>query len=101
MRYAHCLPALLALALGAAAPALAGDHERARAAFERGDILSLAEVLAAARAIQPGAVMEVELEREDGRWIYELTVLAPDGHLMEMEIDAATAEVIDLDREDD
>jgi len=90
-----------------AAPALADrpddarDHDRARRALEAGEILPLAEILAVAEATRPGRVIEVELERDDGRWIYELELVSPEGRLYEMEIDAATGTVLEVEREED
>lgn len=85
-----------------AAPVLAdGDHDRARRALEAGEILSLSEILAAAEAVRPGRVIEVELEKDDGRWVYELELVTPDGRLYEMEIDAATGTLLEIEQEDD
>jgi len=93
------LALLLSLIAG---PALADrdDHDRARRALEAGEVLPLSEILAAVEAAQPGRVIEVELERDDGRWIYELELVAPDGRLVEIEIDAATADILDIEREE-
>jgi Peptidase propeptide and YPEB domain len=41
-----------------------------------------------------GTVVGVELEREKGRWVYEAKVIAPDGRLIEMYIDARTGAII-------
>jgi uncharacterized membrane protein YkoI len=86
-----------------AAPALADrdDHDRARLALQAGEILPLAEILAAAEAARPGRVIEIELERDDGRWIYELELVSPDGFLYEMEIDAASGTILEVEREED
>lgn len=83
-----------------AGPALADDdgHDRARQALQAGEILPLPEILAAAR---PGRVIALELEREDGRWLYELELVTSEGRLYEMEIDAASATVLELEREED
>ena len=93
------LAVLLSLIAG---PALADrdDHDRARRALEAGEVLPLSEILAAVEAAQPGRVIEVELERDDGRWVYELELVAPDGRLVEIEIDAATADILDIEREE-
>ncbi|MCR9149139.1 MAG: PepSY domain-containing protein [Rhodobacteraceae bacterium] len=93
------LALLLSLIAG---PALADrdDHDRARRALEAGEVLPLSEILAAVEAAQPGRVIEVELERDDGRWVYELELVAPDGRILEIEIDAATADILDIDREE-
>jgi uncharacterized membrane protein YkoI len=39
-------------------------------------------------------VLEVELERDDGRWIYELKLLQGGGQLLKLELDAATGQVL-------
>jgi uncharacterized membrane protein YkoI len=39
-------------------------------------------------------VIEVDLDREDGRWVYELKLLPPSGRVFELEVDAATAAVL-------
>ena len=93
------LAVTLAMCLVLAAPALADDrdHERARRALEAGEILPLGEVLARIAREMPGDVLEVELERDDGRWIYEIKLLRADGALLEVEVDAATAAVLDVE----
>jgi uncharacterized membrane protein YkoI len=70
------------------------DHERAREAFERGEILSLAEVIAAARPHIDGEIVEAELEREHGVWVYELKYIHRSGRVSELYVDARTARVI-------
>lgn len=86
-----------------ATPALADDddHHKARRALQAGEILPLSEILAVAETLRPGRVIELKLERDDGLWVYELEIVTPDGQLFEMEIDAATATVLDLEQEDD
>jgi uncharacterized membrane protein YkoI len=42
----------------------------------------------------PGQVIEVELEQEDGRWIYEIKLLRPGGSLVKMEVDARDGAVL-------
>lgn len=71
------------------------DHERARAALQAGEILSLQKVLERVQRKHPGDVLEVELEREGGRWVYELKLLQRGGTLVRLDVDAATAEVLE------
>lgn len=87
---------LLAAFACTALPAVASerDHDRARAALRAGEILPLATVLQRVAASHPGDVLEVELERDDGRWIYELKLLQRGGALVKLEIDARTGEVL-------
>lgn len=90
--------AVLALALLAAGPAPAGDdrrdHERARAAVQSGQVLPLGTLLQQLQRTHPGQVLEVELERDSGRWVYELKLLQPGGRLLKLELDAATGTVL-------
>ncbi|WP_157264148.1 PepSY domain-containing protein [Azohydromonas aeria] len=103
-RHAGCSPArtclrglLLACAAWLAAPpthAEDGDHERARAAVRAGEVLPLAELLSRLQPAWPGQVLELELEREDGRWIYEIKLLQPGGQVVKLDVDALTAAVL-------
>lgn len=84
-------------ALATAAPAAADDHDdhdRARAALADGAVLPLDRLLAIVAADFPGDVLEVELERDDGAWLYEMVVLRADGAVLEIELDAATGAVL-------
>jgi len=71
------------------------DQERARRAYEAREIVSLADILTAVERDQKGQVVEVELEREGGRWVYEVEMLAPGGRVLELLYDAATAKRIE------
>lgn len=98
----HCLRplimaaiAVLALsALGLAGdPLAADDHEFAREAVERGEILPLTDILRRVETDFRGELLEVELEREDhgpfaGRLLYEVKLLAPGGDVTELYYDA-------------
>lgn len=86
------------------APALAATAEdvgpdAARRLLSEGRIRPLSEILAAANAKVPGEMMAVELEQEDGGYVYDIKILRPDGHVQEVEVDATTG--IILKREDD
>ena len=50
------------------------------------------------RRTHPGQVLELELERDDGRWIYEVKLLQANGQLLKLEVDAATAQVLEVKR---
>lgn len=88
------------LAFGIAWPAAwagdKGDHERARAAVQAGEVLPLAAVLDKLKPTYPGQVLELELGREDGRWIYEIKLLQANGQLLKLELDGRTAQVLEL-----
>lgn len=98
------LPALavaLLAALLAAPDARAGDsrdHERARAAVQAGEVLPLPVLMERLQRTHPGQVLELELEREDGRWVYEIKLLQAGGQLLKLEVDAATGQVLQARR---
>ena len=70
------------------------DHDRARDAVQAGQVLPLKTVLERLEREQPGQVLEVELERDDGRWIYEVKLLQSGGRLVKLELDARSGEVL-------
>ena len=90
---AWMLALLLALPV---APARADDkdHELARRALQAGEVLPLRTLLERLAATHPGEVLEVELERDDGRWIYELKLLQPGGELRKLKLDARSGELL-------
>ena len=49
----------------------------------------------------PGALMEVELEKEDGRWVFDIDVQGKDGKAWDIECDVNTAEIVEdsIDRD--
>lgn len=70
------------------------DHERARAALAAGEIRPLADLLAEVEGRYVGRVIEAELDREDGRWVYEIKLLPPSGRAFAIELDAATGALL-------
>lgn len=93
---------LLVLTSLAGLPAWAdSDHDRARQAVRSGQVLPLPAVLEALAREVPGQVLEVELEREDGRWIYEIKLLQSGGQLAKLKVDAQTAQVLRRKNRDD
>lgn len=71
-----------------------GDQERARAAVQAGQVLPLRSVLERMEREHPGQVLEVELEQDKGRWIYEFKLLRTGGQLAKIKVDARTGEVL-------
>jgi len=93
------LPALVALlALLAASPAPADEawHDLHEAVRE-GRIVPLPQILDWLEARYAGQVLEVELERDDGRMLYEVEMLGPQGQVVEFEFDAASGELIGME----
>ena len=61
---------------------------------EAGKILPMEDILGRARGVQPGQVVEVELERERGRFVYEVKVIDDGDRVHVLELDAASGEVL-------
>jgi uncharacterized membrane protein YkoI len=70
------------------------DQERARRALEAGEILPLNEILHEVQQRYPGTVVELELNREHDRWVYEVELIAPDGRLLKLLIDAKSKQLL-------
>jgi uncharacterized membrane protein YkoI len=89
---------LVLLPIGAACANDNDDHERARDAVRRGEILPLEQILAM-HARPDERVLEVEIDRKGRRWEYELELLGDDGRVRELEIDGASGRLLDEDVE--
>lgn len=74
-----------------------GDHDRARRAVEAGEILPLARIVAIAEASFEGRMVDVELEKDDGRFVYELELLTTAGHVIELTYDARTGALLETE----
>jgi uncharacterized membrane protein YkoI len=70
------------------------EHDTVRAIKQRGDILSLDQILRDARGQHAGRVLESELEQKDGRYVYEVELVDDQGRVWEMKFDARTGEVL-------
>jgi uncharacterized membrane protein YkoI len=101
-----CFSLVALIAGGATMPvALAKDDKSeckrsqdcALQALKSGEIRPLTDVLAVARDKLPGEVIKVELDRDDGVWVYEIKVLTSSGKRREIEINAQTLAVIKID----
>ena len=88
------LIATAALAAGqASADKREHDHDAVRLAVEKGEIRPLAEILVNIRGKLPGEIVGVEVERKDGRWIYEFRVVDSKGKLFEAYVDGKSGEI--------
>ena len=91
MKYACFL-----LILFVAGPGLAeSDHDLAREAASRREILPLATVMQDISDRYSATPLEVELEREHGRYVYEFELITPEGRMLEVLVDAATGEILE------
>lgn len=60
---------------------------------ERGEVRPLSDILAVVRKRLPGDVVKIEVERRDGRWLYELRVVDDKGRVFEVHVDAGNATI--------
>jgi len=82
---------------GTAAASDAPDHEQARQAMVRGDVLPLKRVMEHLERQRPGGhILEIELEQNDGRWVYEIKQLEAGGQLVKVKLNAQTGELLEV-----
>lgn len=84
----------LLLAIGSPLASERLDHDEIKQLRETGAILPMEQVMASAESVQPGQPVEAELEREGGAYRYEISILAVDGTVHKLYLDAATGDVI-------
>jgi len=101
------LALLLTLAALSLAPAVRADddrgrsdHDDARRAYERGEAQPLSQILKRVQTVVPGEVLEVEMDREDGRLVYEIEVLQRSGRVLEVTVDARSGAVLSVEDDD-
>jgi len=104
MKTFRIFPMLAAAGLSAAVLMSAGtvsaDSDRFRQSEvrqlrEAGKILPMETILERVQTAQPGQVVEVELEREDGRYVYEVKLIDDGDRVHKLELDAASGEVLE------
>ena len=71
------------------------EHEEARRALEQGLVRPLEQIIMEARKHVQGDLIEVELERENDRYIYELEFIQPSGQIVELQLDAKTMAIVE------
>lgn len=72
------------------------DHDQARRALEAGEVMPLRTLLDRVERDYPGQVLEVELDREDDLWAYEITVLRTGGKVVRLKLDGKTGAVLSI-----
>jgi uncharacterized membrane protein YkoI len=88
--------------LAAAGAAHGGDigHGQARRLVQEGRILPLGKILEQVAGKVPGEVLKVELEFEDGVYVYEIEVLRPDGRVQDVEVAAPSGKILKIEDDD-
>jgi uncharacterized membrane protein YkoI len=90
--------AAIALATSVAVtPAFADKHG---AATMPQDIIPMEDILAKAKQDKAGRVVEIDLDRKRGRYIYEIEIVDDQGVEWELDYDARTGELLRTERDD-
>ncbi len=89
---------VLVLAVGGPADAKRkGDQERARSAVEAGELVPLKKILRGLGRGYQGRLLDADLEEVgNGRWLYRLKVLTPEGNVLRLIVDGASGELLDV-----
>lgn len=84
-------------------PTLADDdqdeHESLPTQVEGGEIRSLADLRRIVLSRVAGDIVSARIEQEHGLRLYEFRVLRADGRLVEVEIDAKTGEILEMEND--
>ena len=79
-------------------PASAADRDGAwqmlLSADSSGEVRPLKQILGALRESFPGEVLDASLFESNGAWFYQIKILGPDSRVVELVVDAQTAQVM-------
>lgn len=65
-----------------------------------GEILSFEKISKLARTYKPGNILEVELEKKHGRYVYEVEILDSRSQVWELKLDAKSGQLLKLEQDD-
>lgn len=91
------LPALILMTNLAMADS---DYDEARRLRQSGDVLPLETILQKLQASHPGKVLEVELENEHNKVIYEIILLDNNNEVWKLKVNAKTGELLQKQEDD-
>lgn len=66
----------------------------------KGEILSLEKISQKAKSYKAGEILEVELEKKHGRYVYEIDILDADSQVWELKLDAKTGQLLKMEQDD-
>lgn len=92
---------LIVILSGLAPVAIADDdYIEARHLLDSGKILPLETILKNIRQEFPGKVLDIELEKEGQKIVYEMEILNRNGVVNKIYVDAATGELLSIEEDD-
>jgi len=80
-------------------PDKAISHDELRRLVREGKVLSLAALKVRVLAEHPGELIYVSVDRDDDRIIYEFRILRDSGQVTEVEVDAASGKIVEIENE--
>ncbi|MBI1180701.1 MAG: hypothetical protein GC201_09095 [Alphaproteobacteria bacterium] len=95
MRWLTMTVAVLWLAAAGQAWAFS-EQDSARDAFQRGEIMSLADIRRNVQRNFNGQIIGTQFRSSNEDYVYKFRVLSPNGNMMTIDVDAKTAKVIDV-----
>ncbi len=75
------------------------DYDDALEALRKGKALPLGTIRQMITKRWSGEIVSIEVKRRGGNLHYEFKVLQPNGHLTEIEVDAATGKILEVENE--
>jgi len=66
----------------------------------KGEIMSLEKISQKAKTYKPGEILEVELEKKHGRYVYEIDILDAGSQVWELKLDAKTGQLLKMEQDD-
>ena len=70
-----------------------------RAAVQAQRILPLSEIIPMIEDQLNARLLEAEFEEEHGRYVYELELITDSGRMIEVDVDAATGAILEVEQE--
>lgn len=100
-RVLSCLIGLSLCAVNLAGSAGDTDQDEVLELRREGKVLPFQRILKSVFERYPDVqILEVELEEDDGQYLYEIDILTEDSVVRELEIDARTGRILDDERDD-
>lgn len=75
------------------------EHDRVRRDVEKGQVKPLAELRHIVLARVAGTIIDTRIDRDGRVTVYEFRVLRSDGHVVEVEVDAATGLILEVEND--
>jgi len=67
---------------------------------QSGKIMPLEDLIKQVRRDYPGRIIEIELDDDDGRYVYELELVDENGVVWDLDVDAKTGQVLKYEQDD-